>query len=538
MSENKKIDGINKFNGEEKKKSREVVLESINQEIEKQKNEISKIKKLRKVDGIFLRKKEEPIKEAPLVKDKVTSVIKAVPETEVQKKEVATPPQAQERPAKQAPVVDEKKQIAQKKVWQEQVKTEPVLRIIKASGENEEEEPVLTREEKQKLKEEARLRKEREKIRVKEEKARKKEAIRREKDRLREERARLKEEAKKRELALKKQRQKEKLARREAAKQKKEVEEKQRQEDAKKRQKEKQAQIEKKKFEKEKAKQERVLKKLQAKKEKLEKKRQKQILRQQKIQTLKFQITNFFKAFKHGFKIYGRKIISVIVISLFFIIVVYTFILVFIVKFHFDNTVTRRIANIIPVPAIITDAGIVEYYSYTDLVTNLFLQKGTTREEAQLEAKYLIAQQMIVRDLAQKYGIKDVQSDLLDAVRERVPYDNDINQVAINRVYKIKEMINQGSDFVSVANKYGDSQGKLDLTDDNKKNYPFANELEKLNINEVSDIVVTKDGYYIFKVFGKIGSNSALSYVFVRAVSLDEYVSEKIMNYKMWSLVK
>ena len=51
----------------------------------------------------------------------------------------------------------------------------------------------------------------------------------------------------------------------------------------------------------------------------------------------------------------------------------------------------------------------------------------------------------------------------------RMMRDEEINTVSLNRIRKIKEMI-QGEDFIKIASKYGDSLGKVSIDEKNKKN--------------------------------------------------------------------
>jgi len=111
------------------------------------------------------------------------------------------------------------------------------------------------------------------------------------------------------------------------------------------------------------------------------------------------------------------------------------------------------------------------------------------------------------------------------------------NQVGVARIAKIKEMIGQSGDFVKISNKYGDSQGQMTITAANRDQYPFYPELRGLSVNQNSDIVYAEQGYYIFRCFDRKGDDLYLSFVFVRGLDLNDYLSQETKDYWLWSLV-
>ncbi|MEA3398289.1 MAG: hypothetical protein U9R06_00920, partial [Patescibacteria group bacterium] len=125
-----------------------------------------------------------------------------------------------------------------------------------------------------------------------------------------------------------------------------------------------------------------------------------------------------------------------------------------------------------------------------------------------------------------------------ELISEKIVYDEEINRVGLERIKKIKKLIDEKRDFIQTANKLGDEQGQLTISPENEKNYVFSEQLKELNISEISDIIVAKEGYYIFKLYEKSMNLSGLSYVFVKAKNLSEYAEEAAFELKIWSLIK
>ncbi len=222
-------------------------------------------------------------------------------------------------------------------------------------------------------------------------------------------------------------------------------------------------------------------------------------------------------------------------------LLLYTSLLIVIIEYSIDNKATRQIARLIPIPAYVGKYGIVNYFTYQDIRLNLELS-GLSDQELTKTAKIAVVEKIIIDNLARRYSLmpKNMpsdQSDIRSLLNERIVFDQDINQVGIKRIKKIKELIDQGGDFVKVANKYGDGQDQITLNPINEEEYDYYKKVSGLNVGDVSEIIYTDYGYYLFRCFDKKNDNLYLSFVYVRAKTLSEYVDESITDYKLWSLV-
>ncbi|MCU0679281.1 MAG: peptidylprolyl isomerase, partial [Planctomycetes bacterium] len=241
--------------------------------------------------------------------------------------------------------------------------------------------------------------------------------------------------------------------------------------------------------------------------------------------------------------------ISIVIHSSFYILTVtaitifllYSILAIIELKFSADNLVLRSVSRYFPVPAIITKNSFIEYYHYQDIISQNN-QPGNVVLPAGEEMKVYIAKLIAAAELKQKYQLKasplgSLSADEKEKLSYQVVLDATINQVGLGRIKKIKQMIDENGDFVQIAGKYGDELGQVTITAANEKNYPYSAAVIGLDSGEISDIVYTADGYYIFRCYEKNAERSALSFAFVRAKTFDQYLTEAAKMVKMWSLV-
>jgi len=269
-------------------------------------------------------------------------------------------------------------------------------------------------------------------------------------------------------------------------------------------------------------------------------KQQLKILKKEKAKKIRQNIVKkiglFSKELKANIKAAFLRSLYWLMVALVLSILFYLIFLILILKFDLDNNLTRSISNYFPAPAIITKEGVVNYYEYKDFKNQIL----KTTETGYDSIKLLLAKKIVMDNLINKYRSSippsSSQSEIEGILSEKIAADKEVNTVGLERIKKIKNLIDKNGDFVQTANKFGDEQGLLNISLDNQDDYPFSEQVKKLNISEVSDIIITPQGYYIFKCYEKSATVSGLSYVFIKAKSLDEYLDEAAINLKMWSL--
>ena len=284
------------------------------------------------------------------------------------------------------------------------------------------------------------------------------------------------------------------------------------------------------------------IKQAELRKQKISEKKLKQEQRKKKFNEFKINILNCLVKFFSLLGYFRRKLFSIILILLIIFILLYSIFIILVLRFDLDTNLTRTISKYFPVPALFTKVGIIEFYAYKDFRKSL-ASNFTNQNELELAVKKTIAERIILKDLIERYNLEIddfaiLDQDIKKQISSKIIYDSKINQVAMNRINKIKQMLDNNESFVQTANKYGDGQGQVNIYKDNEELYTYSQEVKDLAINEISDIIYTSEGYYIFRCYDRTDKFTALSYVFIRSKTLDEYIKEATISFKMWSLVK
>lgn len=291
------------------------------------------------------------------------------------------------------------------------------------------------------------------------------------------------------------------------------------------------------KIEKEKAEKEnqkKIEEKLRKKKEKKEEKKEKRKKRKKKIKLLKHllykRLLNFFSEARARKKNIFLKIIWLIILAVF----IYFLFFFFIIKVQPDNRATRFLSRILPVPVVYSSLGVVEYHDFLDKKKAYY--SGFENIE-NLDLKSLFALDFVYSSLIRKYNLNINNESFEKELEENILLDLNINSVGIKRIEKIKELIEQGENFVQISNRFGDKVNRVDFQNEKEAVEAFGSKLSGLRIDELSDIVIHRDGYYIFKRYKKDDLFS-FSYVFISSVSLEDYLNEEAKKLKVWILVQ
>ncbi len=279
-----------------------------------------------------------------------------------------------------------------------------------------------------------------------------------------------------------------------------------------------------KKEEKEKKKRMKIEEKILKEEKKKEKRQQRLRKIRHKIKHLKGRYYKLYLKIKNNF---FKKILILSFIICIIFLIFYIFFVLAIIKFNIDNKTVRFIDQYFVVPIMFTDIGIVDYYDYVDIKKR---NEGFSKEKIKNE----LLKDKILDNLAKKYHITNKDKNILSKeISKQIFFDRDINAVGINRINKIKELMEKDGNFVKIAVKYGDRQGKVDYKNGQEAAKRFGESIKYLRIGEVSDILIGNDGYYIVKRYTKKGV-FAISYVFVKAKTLDEYINEELGKVKIW----
>ncbi len=249
---------------------------------------------------------------------------------------------------------------------------------------------------------------------------------------------------------------------------------------------------------------------------------------------IKFKFKNFFNDLFRQiniiiclFKINLRKTLLTFLIGFFSFILLYFIFIFLVLKLNLDNKFFRIVENILPIPALIYDNGIISYYSYKDLKTDYASQNFNENTNV-IILKNSIIKNILLNKLLYKYKIM-VEHGNYDNYEEKIGplmvYDMEINQVAINRINKIKNMIVSNEDFLHISEKYGDEQGQKTITVNELETLKYKNKIRNLSLGGISPIIAEPEGYYLYRLNSKTESVMSYNYIFVKAKTLEEYLN-------------
>lgn len=237
------------------------------------------------------------------------------------------------------------------------------------------------------------------------------------------------------------------------------------------------------------------------------------------------------------------------VVGLVGLFLVYVMFCLSLYTFSIDNSVARLIARYLPVPAIITDFGTINFYDYLDAKDTAFKQVARTRTaEASGQLAGEMARQELVRnrivlDLAQgyaligqgdvaKFNFKTIEEKLKLAVVKDVKY----NRFAISKVEKIKKELTAGKDFDETLSSL-DLVANVEYFTSETMKKRFGKQSSGLIEQGKPEIIITPSGYYVVKNDGNLQGLIGLKYVFIKAVTLDEVLMKELRLAKVIILV-
>jgi len=231
---------------------------------------------------------------------------------------------------------------------------------------------------------------------------------------------------------------------------------------------------------------------------------------------------------------------NIILLMLLLTIISYISFVFILHNFNLDNQTTRTLAQYLPVPALISEVGIVEYYDYQDARIKLIndyldnYQVVPGEEILAEKVKEKLIKELVINELARKYNITPSNQTALNA---KIALDQDINYTVLVRMNKLKQMIEAGEDFYQVARRYGDDYNMGRYYNMEEAKNKFGLEVLNLEINQLSNIIITSQGYYLVQLYDKQNDLLGLKYIFLKAKYLDDYCREEMLELRVRSFV-
>ncbi len=227
--------------------------------------------------------------------------------------------------------------------------------------------------------------------------------------------------------------------------------------------------------------------------------------------------------------IYGSLFLIVIFVGGYFIFGL------MLIYFRIDNSFSRKIVAYLPVPALITNIGMVGFYDYKDTVDQLTKGAIANNQIKQIAKKNLI-KNLVYNQLAKKYNLDLKANQAEKKLADKVILDRQINQTAIYRAEKIYSLLSPDNDFEKVkiyADEYSASSNfNYEAALEN-----FGQDINNLSVGQLSYIIPASQGYYIIRINNESDNNLNLTYLFVKAETLDDYINQQLAKIKVFSLV-
>jgi len=275
-------------------------------------------------------------------------------------------------------------------------------------------------------------------------------------------------------------------------------------------------------------------------KQKLEQKRR--LEKQKKKSDFKKKILKFKKNLKFKallylklFKKYFKKITASLIMLFLLLTIFYIIFCEIVLGFSIDNKAIRQAAKYLFVPALISNSGSVDFYSYKDRLADELNIRGKNVDVRAITKNELL-KQIVYKKLAKEYGLVVDSSNLMTDLEKRIVIDKEKNQISLARIAKINDLIKQGKTFEEVK-KYSDEFESGVYMENDLAQEKFGRLINYLSEGKTSDILVGDNGYYLIKKNNQNNSLINISYIFIKAITLDDYVNNKLSNLNVLSLV-
>ncbi len=214
----------------------------------------------------------------------------------------------------------------------------------------------------------------------------------------------------------------------------------------------------------------------------------------------------------------------IFLLALFLYAIIYLFFCFLLLFLGLDNKLSRQAAEFLPVPGLISTAGIIEYYPYKDWRA---LASANDLTQALVARKVLSSLGWPAGDSASFLS----QLDKLDWL---VLSDRQINKQAWAQIKKVRLAAGQNNmGLKAAAQKNGAEYGLVTLrrTEAEKR---FGAAILSWPPNKISPAIIRPGGYYLVQVISRSGSLYTLAYAFIKGIGWSEYIAAQAEKSLLW----
>jgi len=210
-----------------------------------------------------------------------------------------------------------------------------------------------------------------------------------------------------------------------------------------------------------------------------------------------------------------------------FLIIGYVIFCLLALRSKIDDNVIGEMRRFIPVPAVITSQGIINYNDFSNIKNDNYINSNLS------ERKNILIKWVVLKNLTKKYGLPaDLSSQSLALA---FAADKDYNQVGLSRINKINQLL-KNIDDIEQLSKYADEYSDVIYYDSEGAAEKFGTAAFNLNANQISGIIFSNNGYYIAQIIDNKNGRLGIKYLFIAAKTLDQYISEKLTKTKIFIL--
>ena len=264
-------------------------------------------------------------------------------------------------------------------------------------------------------------------------------------------------------------------------------------------------------------------------------KRENKIKKRAEREKIRFKRRWAWRKFKKNFNLEAAEFYSVIRRNIIYIIslaalvlaIIYLIFCIAALRFKIDNNLISQILNYLPVPAVITNQGVISYNDFQNIENKNYLGFNLS------EKKKYLASWLVRRRLIQKYGLP--VSAPADDLAVKFVLDRDFNQVGLYRMEKISDLL-KGQDSFEQLGKYADEYNNGVYYNLGQAGEKFGSAAGELAVDQISQIIPRADGYYILKRINDKDNLLGIKYLFIKARTLDQHVAEKSEKIKAFVL--
>jgi hypothetical protein len=234
---------------------------------------------------------------------------------------------------------------------------------------------------------------------------------------------------------------------------------------------------------------------------------------------------------KESVKLIVYSAISIITLS----IIVYFSAAIMLIKLNMENPYTDLVSKYVPIPVIVSRIGNVNYSDYKKIAS---MKIG---QDEKKNIHRLLIQNLILRKLSSNFGyrmedLNNLNENELSKLNSMILKDASINDVPLSRIKKVDELLRSGQSLTDIK-KYADDYVFGSYMTEDQILSKFGISQVDLSIGKQSDIIYDTDGYYIYQVFEKVDEKFGVNYVYIKAKTLKTYLEEEADKLQVWSFI-